>query len=101
MCKIVVDYIGIVFLQKDTKDLDIESLIIREKLNSTRYINGYTELTQDELNSYNEKYTEAYPIGDIKFVTKWLQMYTNVTHENPIEIPKYLRTDEFLKRNIQ
>lgn len=85
-------------LQKDTKDLDIEDIIVREKLKSTKYINEYVELTQNELSNYNEKYKEAYPIGEINFVTKWLQMYTNVKHENPIEIPKYLRTDEFLKR---
>lgn len=39
------------------------------------------------------------PIGTIDFVTKVLnKLYLEFKLEQPIEIPKYLQTDEFLKR---
>lgn len=46
----------------------------------------------------NEEYI---PIGTIEFVTKFINLMHGIKKENPIEIPEYLRTEEFLKRDYK
>ena len=41
------------------------------------------------------------PIGTIEFVSTYLYKQYNIKTEVPIEIPKYLQTNEFLKRNYK
>lgn len=45
-------------------------------------------------------YKDTVPIGTIEFVSSWLKM-VHQKSMNPIEIPKCLRTDEFLKRDYK
>lgn len=82
------------FLLQNDSCLSIENNIILEFLNKNKYIHEYRyfcgDMKKDEI-----------PIGDISFVTKWLSSMYNIANENPIEIPKYLRTDEFLKRDYR
>lgn len=39
------------------------------------------------------------PIGDLRFIRAWLNYYYNVQTMAPIEVPKVLRTEEFLQRD--
>lgn len=79
-------------LQSDA--LEIEELIVREQLEKTKLIHEYKEIKINDLDTIQEK--DYIPIGTIQFVEKYLGI-----HETPIEIPKYLQTEEFLKREYK
>lgn len=79
-------------LQSDA--LKIEELIVREQLEKTKLIHEYKEIKINDLDKIQEK--DYIPIGTIQFVEKYLGI-----HETPIEIPKYLQTEEFLKREYK
>lgn len=83
-------------LQNDA--LELEERIIKELLIKNKYLHSYEECTLKELDSIS--YTDAIPIGTIEFVTKYLGKQGFIK-EVPIEIPKYLQTDEFLKRDYR
>lgn len=80
--------------------LDTEERIVEELLRQVRYID-YEKITLSDLNKDSYKQEELIPIGTIDFVTQYLTNVYNIRQENPIEIPKYLRTDEFLKRDYK
>ena len=86
-------------LQTDSNSLDIEYYIIKELLKKNKYLHSYSEIKTDDIKDLTSK--EFVPIGDIPFVTKWLSQMHGIEKENPIEIPEYLRIDEFLKRNYE
>lgn len=79
------------FLLENTKELDMERILLEEQLKKYRFLHTYETI---EIPRKCQK--NVYPVGTIPFVENCLQL-----HENPIEIPKYLRTDEFLKRDYQ
>lgn len=86
-------------LQSDSDCLDIEFHIIRDLLHKNRYAHDYTLATTKELSAIAKK--NDVPIGDITFVTKYLQEQHGISKMLPIEIPEYLRTNEFLKRDYR
>lgn len=105
-----------IILQKPEKNnpLKIEYEIIKEIL--TRNGNWlalyeYVPYTYEEFTigengelgkpeNFPKYFANAVPIGTIEFVYAWMQIYHN--HGlNPIEIPKCLRTEEFLKREYK
>ena len=79
------------FLLENTKKLDMERILLEEQLKKYRFLHTYETIEIPRKCQEN-----VYPVGTIPFVENCLQL-----HENPIEIPKYLRTDEFLKRDYQ
>lgn len=86
----------------DDKTLDIEMRIIEEILNHQKYIHSYIFLSINDFKykkDYPEEYKTAIPIGTIEFVSLWLKIFYNIDNINPIEIPYFLRTEEFLKRD--
>ena len=86
-------------LQSDSNDLDMEYIIIENLLKKNKYVHDYKII--DTKSIMNIATPDDIPVGDIKFVTKWISEAHGVDKENPIEIPEYLRTDEFLKRNYK
>ena len=88
---------GKYILQTDSESLDIEYMLVKEQLKRGKYIFDYKEIDTKSLMNIAEK--DDIPIGDIPFVTKFLKEAHGIDKENPIEIPEYLRTEEFLKRN--
>lgn len=95
-------------LENKAKGYDIDVLFLKEVLDREKYIHQYSAhalsefydedgmlLDKDSLPTYFEN---AIPIGTIDFITAWLNIFTNIKQENPIEIPPCLRTEEFLKR---
>lgn len=73
------------FLLENTKKLDMERILLEEQLKKYRFLHTYETIEIPRKCQEN-----VYPVGTIPFVENCLQL-----HENPIEIPKYLRTDEF------
>lgn len=79
------------FLIEECEELNTEAAFLREKLNRYKFMHSYESSKEPRV---CDDYT--CPIGTILFVERCLQL-----HENPIEIPVYLRTDEFLKRDYR
>ena len=88
-------------IQKDTDVLNLESIIIKELLDKNKYIYTYNELSLSSLNLLESPKPNLYPIGTIEFVTYYLNKVYGIKQMNPIEIPEYLRTEEFLKRDYK
>lgn len=93
-------------LQKESaiqNSLDIEERILEEILHNQKYIHSYKTLSLNDLQKDKEKYYLEYktaiPVGTIEFVSYWLKTFHNIENINPIEIPYFLRTEEFLKRD--
>lgn len=79
------------FLIEECKELNMEAAFLQEKLNKYKFMHSYESNKESRV---CDDYT--CPVGTIPFVERCLQL-----HENPIEIPVYLRTDEFLKRDYR
>lgn len=79
------------FLIERSDELDNEANFLIEQLKCNRYTHTYEEVTEARKVSDLE-----YPVGTINFVENCLGI-----HENPVEIPKYLRTKEFLCRDYK
>lgn len=77
------------FLVEMSEELDNEANFLIEQLKHNRYVHTYEEVSEPRRVEDLE-----YPVGTINFVEKCLGV-----HENPVEIPKYLRTKEFLGRD--
>ena len=84
-------------IQSDKNTLEFEEMIVRELLRDTKHVHESKDAYFSELDGITEK--GLIPVGTIQFVTKYLQNAYGFEKENPIEIPEYLRTEEFLKRN--
>lgn len=82
----------------DEIELRVVEELIEKTFNHTKrvmYLSEFLRLA-DSVDLSNH-----YPIGSIPFVESWLRKYHGIKNENPIEIPAYLRTDEFLKRDYR
>ena len=76
--------------------LDIEELLVLEQLRKTRLTNDYRRIRYiEDTDNWGKGYI---PVGTIEFVERYLRSNYGIEQENPIEIPDYLQTDEFLKR---
>jgi len=84
-------------IQSDKDALEIEEMIVRSLLLDTKHVHESRDVRLSELDGITEK--GLVPVGTIPFVTKYLQNAYGFEKENPIEIPDYLRTEEFLKRD--
>ena len=86
-------------LQNSSTSLDVENKMIEDLLRKYKYNFNYKiGPTYDLTHLANKK---SIPIGDIDFVTACLSKVWGIEKENPIEVPEYLRTDEFLKRDYK
>lgn len=79
--------------------LDFEREITLELLRSEKHLHSYSMYPLDNGMSGLKK--GMIPVGTIDFVTEYVKYAYGVEKENPIEIPTYLRTDEFLKRDYR
>ena len=77
--------------------MELEEYLVKEQLIKNKYLHTHKEIDLKELDKINER--GLIPIGTIDFVTKYLRKSYDFKQENPIEVPKYLRTEEFLKRD--
>jgi len=92
--------------QDDMKLMQVDYAILKELLEYSHFdyaemrladfYNGDKQLKKST--EFPNEYKDAIPLGTINFVTAYLNIFKNIEKMNPIEIPKCLRTDEFLKR---
>lgn len=86
-------------LQKDDDALEIEEAIIEDLLKRNKYTHEYSTCALKKIDdATNDK---MIPVGTIDFVTKYMSKFAYCSHEVPVEIPKYLQTEEFLKRDYK
>ena len=83
------------------KEYDFETEEVIRKVNKRKYIDLYESLTLEDIKSAKSLPKGYIPIGSIGFVEAYLSATEGFSHENPIEVPEYLRTDEFLKRSYR
>ena len=86
-------------LQTDSAGFDMEYFLIKEQLNKNYHVFKHTQCSLDRLLSIATK--DDYPVGDTEFVSTFLKNFHGIYNQNPIEIPKYLRTERFLKRDYR
>lgn len=94
------DYIFLI--QIDSVDI-VDTAIVKYVLDSNRSLYEYEELTIKDLEKsiFNKDKTYI-PVGNIDFIRKTMQKLYNPNFiEQPIEIPTYLQTPEFLKRTYK
>jgi hypothetical protein len=84
----------------DSHTLEEEKLITEEILKRNKYTFDYKKLSLGEIATADIQ-KDTVPIGTIEFVTKTLQKLYDFKREIPVEIPTYLQTDEFLKREYK
>lgn len=86
-------------LQSDKGTLEIEESIVEDLLSRNKYLHTYEKVSLADIDNIED--SSLIPIGTIDFVTKYLSRFGHYIHEVPIEIPKYLQTEEFLKRKYE
>lgn len=85
-------------LQKDSFD-DIDMAVLKEMLQRRKRLNGFAEMTMHQLGKAGKEEVEGLiPVGTIPFIEAWLKKCHGINRINPIEVPEFLRTEEFLKR---
>ena len=98
-----------------TRDL-VQNAIIQDVIDHNKYSHSYElirsmDFYKDDVNEvffpttklktpddFDERYRNAIPIGTVRFVEQYLQMFKGIERDNAIEVPPALRTEEFLKR---
>lgn len=89
-----------ILLQTDSV-LTIEYQIIKEILEQTNPLHQVKEIDYQTLKQLNEIDKNFIPIGTIEFVNCYMDLAYDRKQQNPIEIPIYLRTQDFLKRDYK
>lgn len=84
-------------LQSDDGSLDIEKCIVEDLLKHNKFLHTYELVSLKGLDDVKKE--NCYPVGTIDFVSKYMRNAYGIESEVPIEIPTYLQTGEFLKRN--
>ena len=89
-------------VQKENNELTLDEHIIVDLLNQHKYQFEWQLKSLVDIEKMSKEQLEyVVPIGTIQFVTKVLNKGHGFIKENPIEIPKYLRTDKYLKRDYK
>ena len=83
-------------IEKDYDDIELN--IVLERLKRNRYLHDFVIVQDIE---EGKDYKDYVPIGRIPFVNKYFKTQFGIEQQNPIEIPKMLRTTDFLKRNYK
>jgi len=88
-------------LQKESEKVDIDTRILQDELNNQKSFHSYTygKITDFDSGSIkNNEFNNTIPVGDLNFVSAFLNKHHGIMQMNPIEVPDVLRKDEFLKR---
>lgn len=90
------DYMSKFYIENSANNvLDNERNFLLEQLNNFKVLYNYELISENDIKNLNIQKDDI-PVGSIQFVENFLKIT-----ENPIEIPKYLRTEEFLKRDYK
>jgi hypothetical protein len=88
-------------LQSKNQSLDIDTRILENELRMQKRLHSYKIIKKDFIDNCDASDLEikqSVPVGDLDFVSLFLQKIHGVKNMNPIEVPEVLRRDEFLKR---
>lgn len=93
-------YVGIISKGEENMNIlfqnlnDIDNIILKNIIDGNKYIHSYK--------IFDGNYIDGYlPVGDLNFISKYLNEKYNIRNMNPIEIPKELRKEEYLKRDYK
>lgn len=92
-------------VQSGSSDTFPEDKIFKNTINLYMKFNAqYEELGLEKLKRRlsieHDRYIDYYPFGNIDFISYWLKFYYDRIMQ-PIEVPKILRTEEFLRRDYK
>lgn len=88
-------------IQKESNEIsyDFDILLLKDVIHR-KLEDTYTEMSLKELKDISRKELREYiPVGSIQFVEAWLRRCHRIDRINPIEIPKFMRTGELVKRD--
>ena len=94
-------------LQRESEDLDIDVLTLKEELKQQKIRHQYVEMNLSELKSFDFKkfmgrnLSQIIPVGSLEFVKEFLRINYSIPNMNPIEVPKELRHQHLLNREYQ
>ena len=63
-----------------------------------RFGDKYDLIELEEIDNLPDSESKSIPIGTLQFVGKFLKKFYNIDNLNPIEVPKCLRKERYLKR---
>ena len=90
------------FILQQIAGMDIDIFLLKEVLTRRSLLDSFEEMTIEELRKAKaDLVRDSIPVGSIPFVEEWLDKCCGISHINPLEIPKCLRTKEFLKRDYR
>ena len=94
--------------QNDEQSLSVDYAILKDLLEYSHF--EYVEMKLSDFYNGKElrsaedfeiKMQNGIPLGTINFVTAFLNVFKGIEKMNPIEVPKCLQTEEFLKREYK
>ena len=94
-------------LQKESQDLDVDVLTLKEELKHQRITHQYVEMSLQELKAFDFKkfagrqLSTVVPVGSLDFVKEFLRINYAIPNMWPIEIPKELRQPHLLNREYK
>lgn len=88
------------FLMQKDSGFYVDEAIFNDVYDRVRYFNTKEYITLEELRETKSDLSGMIPFGTIEFVNTYLNKYYGV-EQNAIEVPRVLRTDEFLKRDYK
>lgn len=86
------------FLLEKNGSMDLESVLLKESL-ALSHAHTFDEVSIDGVPAVSR--VGVVPVGSLGFVSKCLNLEYGIKGINPIEVPKYLREDFFLKRKYE
>lgn len=91
-----------VWMQSDSDSLGIENFILKEILSKStcRLMHSFHEVSTPDMVDLKIP-REALVVGDLNFMGLYFKLYHGIKQINPIEIPDYIRTKEFLLRDYE
>lgn len=82
--------------------MDTEMSLVRDLIRRNKHIHEFRRTWSYDFGFGDPNALKGcVPIGTIDFVTNFMRVFKKDFKQNPIEIPAYLRTDEFLKREYR
>lgn len=94
-------------LQKESQDLDIDVLTLKEELKHQKITHQYVEMSLQELRAFDFKkfagknLSTVIPVGSLDFVREFLRINYAIPKMWPIEVPNELRQPHLLNREYQ
>lgn len=94
-------------MQKESQDLDIDVLTLKEELKNQKMSHQYMEASLSEMKAIDLKHllgrnlNQVVPVGSLEFVQEFLKIHCGIPKMWPIEVPVELRHSHLLNREYQ